>query len=149
MGTAMHGEVIRVGQILIRFRLEAPQTAGSLTMFEFVVPVRARVPAPHSHEAFDETVYGLEGMISFTVEGRRVEVGPGDVLFIRRGDVHHLENLGPVTARALSAITPGVLGPAYFREIGEVLNAGGPPDIQRVMAVMQRRGLRPAPPPAA
>jgi hypothetical protein len=33
-------------------------------MFEFVVPRDARVPAPHSHDAFEETLYGLEGVAS-------------------------------------------------------------------------------------
>lgn len=35
---------------------------------------------------------------------------------------------------------------AYFREIAEVINAGGPPDMQRVLAIMQRHGLEPAVP---
>jgi hypothetical protein len=43
-------------------------------------------------------------------------------------------------------ITPGVLGPEYFREIAEVLNAGGPPNVARIMEVMRRHGLRPAVP---
>jgi quercetin dioxygenase-like cupin family protein len=139
------GELIRVGPIEVRFRLEAPQTAGILTMFEFLVPRGARVPAPHSHEAFDETLYGLEGVNWWTVDGRSVEVGPGDVLFIRRGSVHQFENRGMADARTLSVITPGLLGPEYFREIGEVLNGGGPPDLRQIVAVMQRHGLRPVP----
>lgn len=144
MSTTLSGELIRVGQIEVRFRLEASQTAGTLTMFEFLVPPRARVPVPHSHETFDETAYGLEGVNCWTVDGRRVEVGPGDLLFIRRGSVHQFENLGTVAARTLSVITPGLLGPEYFREIGEVINVGGPPDIQQILAVMRRHGLRPA-----
>lgn len=144
MDSTAASDVIRVGQIEIRFRLEAQQTAGNLTMFEFLVPVRARVPAPHSHEAFDETVYGLDGVCTWTVEGRRVTVGPADVLFIPRGCVHYFENLGTVDMRGLSVITPGLLGPEYFREVGDVLNVGGPPDIERIMTIMRRHGLRPA-----
>ena len=140
--------VIRVGQIAVYFRLDASQTAGHFTMFEFRVPVHARVPVPHSHEAFYETIYGLDGVTSWTVDGHPVGVGPGEVLFIRRGVVHHFENRGDVEARALSVVTPGLLGPSYFREIGEIVNAGGPPDIPRIMAVMQRHGLRPVPPAA-
>lgn len=146
MGTTVLGELIRVGPIEVRFRLEASQTAGTLTMFEFVVPRGARVPAPHSHAAFDEAVYGLAGVAAWTVDGRGVEVGPGDVLFIRRGSVHHFENRGTEDARLLSVITPGLLGPEYFREIGAVVNGGGPPELGQVRAVMQRHGLRPVPP---
>jgi len=141
-------EVIQVGPVSVRFRLDASQTAEHFTMFEFRVPPRARVPVPHSHEAFDETLYGLEGVTNWTVDGDAVALGPGDVLFIRRGMVHHFENLGDVETRTLSVITPGLLGPAYFREVAEVLGAGGPPDVARIMAVMKRHGLRPVPPPA-
>jgi len=145
MNPTLLGELIRVGPIEVRFRLEAAQTGGSLTMFEFLVPRGVRVPAPHSHEAFEETVYGLEGVNCWTVDGRKVEVGPGDVLFIRRGSVHQFVNLGTADSRTLSVITPGLLGPDYFRELGEVVNGGGPPDLRQVMAVMQRHGLRPVP----
>ena len=139
-------DVIRVGQIEIRFRLQAAETEGTLTMFEFLVPAGARVPVPHSHEAFDETIYGLDGVTTWVLDGRQVRVGPGDVLFIPRGRVHHFANLGTEDARELSVITPGLLGPEYFRDIAEVLDAGGPPNIERIVEVMERHGLRPAPP---
>ena len=139
--------VIHAGQIEIRFLLQAAQTAGTLTMFEFVVPAQARVPIAHSHEAFDETIYGLSGVLTWTLDDKQVRVGPGEVLFIPRGHVHHFVNLDTQDARQLSAITPGLLGPEYFHEIAEVVNAGGPPNVERIMEVMRRHGLRPALPP--
>ena len=145
-GTAGNA-VIHAGQIEIRFLLQAAQTAGSLTMFEFVVPAQARVPIAHGHEAFDETVYGLSGILTWTLDDQQVRVGPGDVLFIPRGHVHHFVNRDTQDARQLSAITPGLLGPEYFHEIADVVNAGGPPNVERIMAVMRRHGLRPVLPP--
>ena len=136
--------VIHAGQIEIRFLLQAAQTAGTLTMFEFVVPAQARVPIAHSHEAFDETIYGLSGVLTWTLDDKQVRVGPGEVLFIPRGHVHHFVNLDTQDVRQLSAITPGLLGPEYFHEIAEVVNAGGPPNVERIMEVMRRHGLRPA-----
>lgn len=143
MNTSLPSDVIRVGQIEIRYRLEAAQTAGHFTMFEYLIPANARVPVAHSHEAFDETIYGLDGTTSVTLDGRKVLVERGDVLLIPRGSVHLLENLAAVDARGLSVITPGLLGPEYFREMADVLNAGGPPNLERVAAVMRRHGLRP------
>ena len=138
--------VIHAGQIEIRFLLQAAKTAGTLTMFEFVVPAQARVPIAHSHDAFDETIYGLSGVLTWTLDDQQVRVGPGDVLFIARGHVHQFVNLDAQDARQLSAITPGLLGPEYFQEIAEVVNAGGPPNVERIMEVMRRHGLRPAVP---
>ena len=144
MGATAGNAVIYAGPIEIRFLLQAAQTARTLTMFEFVVPAQARVPIAHSHEAFDETVYGLSGVLTWTLDDQPVRVGPGDVLFIPRGHVHQFVNLDAEDARQLSAITPGLLGPEYFQEIAEVVNAGGPPNVERIMEVMRRHGLRPA-----
>lgn len=47
----MKDEIIRVGPIGIRFLLEAADTHGSVAMFEFTVPVGAKVPVPHYHKA--------------------------------------------------------------------------------------------------
>ncbi len=145
MNTSVSSDVIRVGQIEIRFRLEAAQTGGHFTMFEYLIPVNARVPVAHSHEAFDETIYGLDGATAVTLEGRKVLVEHGDVLFIPRGSVHVLENLAAVDARGLCVITPGLLGPEFFREVAEILNVGGPQNIERIAVVMRRHGLRPVP----
>jgi quercetin dioxygenase-like cupin family protein len=114
-------------------------------MFDFLVPAQARVPVPHSHEGFDETIYGLTGALNWTLNEKKVRIGPGDVLFIPRGHVHHFANLDSEDARQLSVISPALLGPQYFREIGEIVNAGGPPNIERIMEVMRKHGLRPAP----
>jgi quercetin dioxygenase-like cupin family protein len=150
MATATREE-IRIGGLAIRFVAEAKETGGALAMFEFDVAAGARVPAAHSHDAYDETVYGLAGVLTLTVEGARSEVGPGDALFIPRGAVHRFDNLGGGGVRALAVVTPGLLGPAYFREVAEVLRAaaGGPPDLGALAAVMRRHGLTPAPPPPA
>jgi quercetin dioxygenase-like cupin family protein len=145
----MTAEEIRIGELVIRFLLEDEESDGSVAMFEFTVPAQAKVPIAHSHDAYEETVYGLEGTLTWTVEGERHEVGPGEVLCIRRGAVHRFENEGEADARALAVVTPGVLGPDYFREVAavvaEAVAAGGPPDPARIGEVMSRHGLTPVP----
>lgn len=138
-------EEIRVGELAIRFRLVGEQSAGSVAVFEFDVPAGSRVAAAHSHDGFEETIYGLEGALVWTVEGQAHEVGPGEVLFIRRGAVHQFANVGDLDAKALAIVTPGILGPDYFREVAAVLDtaAGGPPDLAAIAAVMRRHGLTP------
>jgi quercetin dioxygenase-like cupin family protein len=146
MSTTMQEE-IRIGQLAIRFALEGRDTGGSLAVFEFDVPAGSRVPIAHSHDAYEETVYGLEGVLTWTLEGTRFEVGPGDVLHIPRGAVHHFDNTHDADARALAVVTPGILGREYFRDVAAVLEAaaGGPPDLKALAAVMREHGLTPAP----
>ena len=142
--TSSTREEIKIGEMAIRFLVEGEESAGSVAVFEFEVPAGARVPAAHSHDAYEETIYGLEGTLTWTVEGAATDVGPGDVLCIRRGAVHHFDNAHDVAAKALAIVTPGVLGPDYFREIAAVVAAGGPPDIAAIASVMRRHGLTPA-----
>jgi quercetin dioxygenase-like cupin family protein len=140
----MKKETIKAGQVTIDFLLEAADSNGSAAMFEFTVPAGARVPMPHYHENFDETIYGLEGIMTFTVEGKPIDIAPGETCFIPRGAVHGFNNLRQEDARALAVITPALLGPIYFKEVAEIINAGGPPDLEKLKMVMAKHGMIPA-----
>jgi quercetin dioxygenase-like cupin family protein len=135
---------IVLGDIEIRFLVESADSQGAATVFECQVAPDARVPAAHSHDGFEETVYGLEGVTTFTVDGDTRALGPGDALCIRRGQVHQFVNEGSTNATFLSVATPGVFGPDYFEEIRGLLTAGGPPDLGALVDVMRRHGLTPA-----
>src|SRR5438034_1749706 len=145
MATSMREE-IKVGEMAIRFLVEGEESEGSVALFEFDVPAGARVAAAHSHDGYEETIYGLEGVLTWTIEGTPTNVGPGEAVFIPRGAVHHFDNTRDVDAKALAIVTPGVLGPDFFREVAAVLDAavGGPPDLAAIGEVMRRHGLTPA-----
>jgi quercetin dioxygenase-like cupin family protein len=141
-------EVIGVGALGIRFLVESDDSNGSAAVFECEVPTGAGPPAPHSHDAYEETIYGLAGITTWTVEGRVTEIGPGEAICIRRGEVHHFDNRAGENAKFLAVVSPGVLGPEFFREMGAVVAAatGAPADRRRIGEVMRRHGLTPAPP---
>ena len=139
-------EIIRIGQIEIRFLLDGDDTGGRQSMFEFLVPPGARVPAPHYHEQVDEVAYGLEGVLTFTVDGQVRQIAPGDRCFIPRGAVHHFVNAGAEPTRTLSVLTPATIGPAYFRDMAALFDADRPPDPARMAEVMRRHGLIVVPP---
>ena len=142
----MNKETIKAGQITIDFLVEAADTKGSVSMFEFTVPAGAKVPIPHYHENFDETIYGISGTLTFTVDGETINIAPGDTCFIPRGAVHGFDNLKPVDAKGLAVITPALLGPIFFREVAEIVNTGNPPDLQKLAWVMSKHGLIPVVP---
>ncbi|TPG59190.1 cupin domain-containing protein [Roseomonas nepalensis] len=108
----------------------------------------ARMPVPHYHESWDETILGLSGVTRWTLAGREVDLGPGESLFIPRGAVHGFQNSTEEAATCLCILTPGVLGPGYFQELAALV-AGGAPDPARMGEVMRRHGLVPVPGPAA
>ena len=140
-------EEIRVGQVAVRFLVEGDASGGSVALFEFDVPAGARVPIAHSHDAYEETIYGLKGTLTWTVNGQKQEVGPGQVLCIQRGAVHRFDNTHDADATMLAVVTPGILGPSYFKDVAAVLMAaaGGPPSPAAIAEVMRRHGLTPAP----
>lgn len=145
------GETIHIGPLTVRFLLTGDNSNGSIAAFEVAVPGGQRLAGPaHSHDHYEETIYGLEGVLTWTVDGRPIEVGPGQALCIPRGAVHRFDNLGSHDSRVLCVVTPAAIGPQFFRESAEVVNAaaGGPPDRAKMTEIMLRHGLTPAPPPA-
>jgi len=140
-------EKIEIGGLSLEFLHSKETTGNSLDIFRMTVQPKARVPVPHYHESWDGAVYGLSGTLHFSVDGKDVPVGPGDSLFIKRGVVHGFSNKTEEPATCLSVLAPGVLGPAYFREMAALL-AASPPDPVRLKETMLRYGLVPAPPKA-
>lgn len=142
-------ETIRLGPLVVHFLLTGDQSTGSVAVFELVVPATQRLAAPaHSHDQYEETVYGIAGVLTWTVDGAPIDVGPGQALCIPRGAVHRFDNNGTQDVKALCLITPAAIGPRFFREAAEVIDAaaGGPPDRAKMTEVMRRHGLVPAPP---
>lgn len=139
----MH-ELIRMGGIELRFLQGKQDTGGSLDLFEMTLMPGARMPVPHYHRDWDETVYGLVGTTTWTVSGRAVGVAPGESLFIVRGQVHGFENRGDQLVTCLCVLSPGVLGPDYFREVAALVK-DGPPEPEAMRSLMLRYGLVPAP----
>jgi quercetin dioxygenase-like cupin family protein len=139
-------ENIHIGALELNFLLDGEDTDGTLVQFEMIVPPNAKVPAPHFHVDVDETLYVLEGTLTQTVGTETFELHPGGKSFIKRGIVHGFNNLHNKTARVLCTLSPASIGPAYFRDIAAVINAGGPPDMQKVLAIMKTYGLEPVKP---
>jgi len=143
-------ETIRLGPLAVRFLVTGRNSRGSLAAFEIMVPGRQRLMAPaHSHDKYEETIYGIDGVLTWTVNGTRFEVGPGQALCIPRGAVHRFDNHGDANVKALCVISPAAIGPEFFRECAEVINAAtaGPPDRVKMAEIMRRHGLTPAPAP--
>lgn len=140
-------EAIRLGPLMVRFLLTGENSTGTLAAFELMVPAAQRLAAPaHSHDHYEETIYGIEGVLTWTVDGKPIDVGPGQALCIPRGAIHRFDNNGTKDVKALCVITPAAIGPQYFREAAEVINAaaGGPPDRAKMAEIMRRHGLTPA-----
>lgn len=82
-------ETIHVGPLEVRFLVTGNNSAGSLLAFELAVPGARGLTAPaHSHDRYEETIYGIAGVLTWTVDGKPMDVAPGQALCIPRGAVH-------------------------------------------------------------
>jgi quercetin dioxygenase-like cupin family protein len=138
-------EIINLGALQLKFLLSKDDTAGSLDMFEMTLQPNARMPIPHYHDRWDETIYGLTGISTWRIDGKEFDLAPGETVFIKRGVVHGFTNRSTEAASCLCTLSPGVLGPQYFREIGQLL-ADGAPDPAKMKEIMLRYGLIPVAP---
>lgn len=140
-------ETIVVGLLTVHFLISGKETGGTLAIFELFVPGGGRLPVPaHSHDRYEETIYGIDGVLTWTVGGKQIGVGPGEALCIPRGAIHRFDNNGSKNVKTLCVITPAALSPEYFRECAAVINRSidGPPDHAQLSNIMRRHGLTPA-----
>src|SRR3954454_8181254 len=147
MTQATNHDTITVGMFHLRFFIESAHSNGSATVFECSVPP-ARGCGAEQHPGFDESIDGLEGVTTWTIDCETVDIGPGEAVCVTRGQTFGFVNHGGVDARFLAIATPAVVGPAYFRELGANLAAagGGPPDTAVIGAIRRRHDLTPTTP---
>ena len=138
----MH-ETIRVGEMSVTFLKTRHETSGALDLFELTIPPFARVPLPHLHRKYDETIFGVDGVITWTLRDESTQIRRGTTLFIPRGTPHFFANLTHTTARILCLQTPGIMGPEYYLEIAALYYYNRHPDLARVGAIMSRYGVVP------
>jgi len=135
---------IGVGQLQIRYLRDGADQRQT-GAFEMIVPPGSNVPPPHSHSHSEEYLYVLEGTLRYSVDGEVKDLRAGESAFTPKGAVHGFSNPFSAPTRALVVNSPDI-GAQYFRDVAAVINAGGPPDRTKLMAIMERYGLKPAAP---
>jgi quercetin dioxygenase-like cupin family protein len=142
----MH-DTIRVGEMSVTFLKTRHETGGALDLFELTIPPFARVPLPHLHRQYEETIFGVNGTVTWTLqvenEDKHTEVSRGTTLVISRGTPHTYANLTHTTARILCLQSPGVLGPEYYLEIAALYRTSPHPNLAGIGAIMSRYGVVP------
>jgi quercetin dioxygenase-like cupin family protein len=138
----MH-ETIRVGELSVTFLKTRHETDGAFDLFELTVPPSTRIPLPHIHRKYDETIFGVDGTMTWTLRDKPTEVRRGTTLFIPRGTPHFYANRTHTAARILCLQTPGVMGPEYYLEVAALFRANRHPDLAGIGAIMSRYGVVP------
>ena len=138
-----------VGLALLEQIAELPSNDAELATAFRVAPVVAVLAGAPATAGESAPPMRVAPMLVRDAGSTRFEVGPGQSLCIPRGAVHRFDNHGDANVKALCVISPAAIGPEFFRESAEVINAAtaGPPDRVKMAEIMRRHGLTPAPAP--
>jgi quercetin dioxygenase-like cupin family protein len=133
------GDHVRVGPGLeVVFKIEGHETGGAFSLVEVPVGPRTLVP-PHVHQREDEFSYVLEGEIGARIGEQEVTAGPGAYVLKPRGIPHTYWNPTDRPARIIEIVSPAGFE-MFFREVGSMLAAAGPPDPAAFTAMTDRYG---------
>jgi quercetin dioxygenase-like cupin family protein len=144
---AAEPETLNVLGIQMTIKLDAEKTGGAMTVIESVVQPGGGPPM-HIHSKEDELFYVLEGRFKLWHGDMVMDVGAGDVAYLKRNGRHTYQNVGATPGRLLTVITPaGFEG--FFREVAK-RGLSAPKDMPELNALAGEYGLQfVGPPPRA
>jgi quercetin dioxygenase-like cupin family protein len=124
--------------------LSSDETNGATTIMQMTM--RAGMgPPPHIHHGVTETVYVIDGTITYHIDGQKVDGGPGSLFRIPADTRERFEPKS--TARVLVTYEPGGIE-KFFAEAGEPAQRrelppppATPPDVDRLAKIGARHGV--------
>ena len=112
----------------VRFLLTTSENKGGWSLVELTENPGTKTTW-HRHNRTDQAYYVLEGKLTFKVEDRTYEFGPGGYVFIPRGTPHGHANLSDAPVRVLLTNSPGGFE-LYFIARAELLKTMKPIDLE-------------------
>lgn len=98
----------------IRFLKTVPETNGEYVQYESWIAPGGKVGLPHVHPAQESHFKVLAGTASFSIQGARFRLGPGQELTIPRRTAHCLWNDGDTDVHLLIEFRPGMLKQEFY-----------------------------------
>lgn len=111
------GETLDLGVVTMRILAAGDATKTAFTLSEFT-GAEGPWTIPHVHNHFEESFFVLAGNFTFTVAGKKIEVGAGSYVLVPRG-TSHVMSAGGGGGRLLVLAAPGG-HEAMFRELAQL-----------------------------
>ena len=127
----------------VTFLETAAETNGERVLIDVTVEPDGFVAAAHVHPYQSERFEIVEGTLEFKVGKETVLAGPGDVVMVEPGTLHHFRNVGESAVRFITEVRPA-LGFEQFIETMYGLAADGKtnrkgiPNPLRLAVIMRR-----------
>ena len=147
------GETLSVVGDTYRLLITGEQTGGAYASIDMLIPPGGG-PGPHSHAAFQESFYVIEGEVVVKTKEQSFTAAKGAFVNIPKGGVvHDFKNHTDAVAHLLCVVVPAGLE-AFFQEIGKPAAPGeflpppvlGPEDQKRMSEIAAKHGQTVYPP---
>ncbi len=117
------GQAVSVGGNTYRILIRGSQTGGTYTTIEMLVPPGGG-PGPHTHPAWQESFFVMEGEVEFKSEEGTYIASEGSLVNIPKGGlVHCFKNKSDRLARLLCTVVPAGMDD-FFMEFGTPVAVG-------------------------
>lgn len=139
IGRGEGAERYRARGSVMFFKALARDDDGDLSLMERTLPPGGRRPPAHRHTNCSEAYFVLDGLVSVTIEGEELTVGPEGFVLVPRGTAHTFGNAGEAEARLLVIHAPAM--DAYFAGLHDLWNRDEPPSPDEERSLMARFGM--------
>ena len=104
------------GDLRVDVRVTAEESSGAFSLLVDHPRTGWALP-PHRHRNEAETIHVLEGRFETTIEGERIESGPGETIHVPKMALHSGSKLDEGEGRRILVFSPGGLD-RFFLEAG-------------------------------
>ena len=119
----------------IRLLLASDESAGAVTIYEFILPPGSPGSPPHTHTHEDEYFYVTSGTLDVLSNGEVLRLNPGDFAALNRGHAHMFWN-GSDGETELVMMTTGSSFEAFMESVSPRLAEAKPESAEAVGAVI-------------
>jgi len=118
------------------------RTGGQVILGEALLPPMTPGPSLHVHTREDEAAYVIDGVLTVQVGERRLEAGPGTLVWLPRNEPHTFANLSRSTpVRVFGVTTPAGLEGMFEEQARYFAGLDGPPDEAEIADIGRRYGV--------
>ncbi|MER2266558.1 cupin domain-containing protein [Methylobacterium oxalidis] len=117
---AGEGAHVRINGMEITYLARSASTHDAMGIYGVILAPRSPGAGLHRHARLTETFEVHEGTLAMRIEGRDLDLGPGDFVLIPPGQPHAFANRGTVPVRFTLSFTPALEREGFFEGLAKL-----------------------------
>jgi quercetin dioxygenase-like cupin family protein len=128
----------RLENAMLPFKVTAEDSAGVISVCEFILPAWSSGPVLHRHDEVDEGFFVVSGSLEFQLDDARKSARAGEFAWVPRGTAHTFACAGESPVHVIAFACPGGVEHLFAEQHAYLANLSGPPDPE----ILDEIGLR-------